>query len=392
MQFEDRRIVPFEDRRVVTRIAELESRLRMARTGQVVLLAGLLLAITQIFGPRSIASGQQQGAPPPAPLPAVRTDLPPDERAQIDIFERRSPSVVNVTNMAVRTDGWTRDAVAVPQGTGTGFLWDAAGHVVTNCHVLEGASQVQVTLVDGTELPATLVGAYPDKDVAVLQVDVSGHRAEPIVLGTSADLRVGQKVLAIGNPFGLDHTLTTGIVSALGREIGGFGGRIIDGVIQTDAAINPGNSGGPLLDSAGRVIGMNTAIYSETGASNGIGFAVPIDTIARVVRQLISTGKVVRPTIGVQLAPDQFAERSGIEGVLVGTVVAGSPAEKAGLHSTVRQGKHVVLGDIIIAVGPRPVKRVDDLLNALDERQPGDHITLTIVRDGQRQDVPIVLQ
>jgi S1-C subfamily serine protease len=236
------------------------------------------------------------------------------------------------------------------------------------------------------------VGAYPDKDVAVLQVDVSGHRAEPIVLGTSADLRVGQKVLAIGNPFGLDHTLTTGIVSAIGRELEGFGGRIIDGVIQTDAAINPGNSGGPLLDSAGRVIGMNTAIYSQSGASNGIGFAVPIDTIARVVRQLISTGKVVRPTIGVQLAPDQVATRSGLEGVVVGTVVPNSPAERAGLRGTARQGKRIVLGDCIVAVGARAVKRVDDLLNALDERQPGDHITLTIIRDGQRQDVQVTLQ
>jgi S1-C subfamily serine protease len=371
---------------------ELERRLRR-------LIFGLVLVLCALLGTLLAAPAvlRLHAAPRPEPRAVTpRGDLAVDERGQIEIFERVSPSVVNVTNIAVRRDGWTLDLARVPQGTGTGFIWDATGHVVTNWHVVEGANQVQVTLIDGTELPARLIGAFPDKDIAVLRVDPGAGRAvQAIPLGTSADLKVGQKVYAIGNPFGLDHTMTSGIVSALGREIQAANGRIIDGVIQSDTAINPGNSGGPLLDSAGRLIGMNTAILSQTGAYAGIGFAVPADTVARVVQQLIEHGRVLRPTMGIQLAPDQLARRAGVEGVLILEVVPNSGAARAGLRGTVRTGKQLQLGDVITGIEGRPVRRVDDLLNVLERHRPGDTIRLQLLpRAGTQEpaEVQVVLQ
>ncbi|MCW8141444.1 MAG: trypsin-like peptidase domain-containing protein [Planctomycetota bacterium] len=361
------------------------------------LTCGALLLVVVLLGLSLAAAwrGPRLFAPPPVEPRVVtaRGDLAQDELAQVELFERAAPSVVNVTNLAVRRDRWTLDLAQIPQGTGTGFVWDAAGHVVTNFHVIDGAHQVVVTLVDGTELAARVVGVFPDKDTAVLRVDPGAGRVlSPIALGTSSDLRVGQRVYAIGNPFGLDHTMTSGIVSALEREIQAANGRIIDGVIQSDAAINPGNSGGPLLDSAGRLIGMNTAILSQTGAYAGIGFAVPVDTVRHVVQQLIEHGRVLRPTLGVQLAADALARRAGLEGALVLDVVPGSPAARAGLRGTVRAGRQVRLGDLITAIDGKGVRRPDDLLNALERRQPGDTVRLAVQRDGQRLEVEVTLE
>ena len=368
---------------------ELERRLRRLTMAAVLALCALLAAL--LLAPAAL----RLYSPPPPPPRAItpRGDLAADERTQIQIFEQAAPAVVNVTNIAVRRDRFTWDVAQIPQGTGTGFVWDAAGHVVTNFHVIEGASQVFVTLIDGTELPARPIGVFPDKDIAVLRVEPkAGQTLQPLALGTSSDLKVGQQVYAIGNPFGLDHTMTSGIVSALGREIQAVNGRIIDGVIQSDAAINPGNSGGPLLDSAGRLIGMNTAILSQTGAYAGIGFAVPVDTVARVVQQLIEHGRVLRPTIGVQLAPDHLARRAGLEGVLIMDVVAGSAADRAGLRGTLRAGQRLRLGDLITTIEGRSVRRVDDLLNALERHQPGDEVALGVERDGDARTVKVTLQ
>jgi len=244
-------------------------------------------------------------APRAAPRPvAARGDLAADEQATIALFKQASPSVVYITTLARRLVGYF-DVTEVPQGTGSGFLWDGSGHVVTNFHVIQGASAARVTLHDGSEWTATLVGASPDHDLAVLRIAAPRQRLAPILVGRSGDLQVGQRVFAIGNPFGLDFTLTTGIVSALGRSIPSLTGRKIEDVIQTDAAINPGNSGGPLLDSAGRLVGVNTQIASPSGASAGIGFAVPVDTVNRVVPQLIAHGKLARPWLGIAAAGDQ---------------------------------------------------------------------------------------
>jgi S1-C subfamily serine protease len=241
----------------------------------------------------------------PAPTPrlvSARGDLAADEKATIDLFERASPSVVYISTRRRVVDFWRRDVRNVPQGTGSGFIWDEAGHVVTNYHVIEGASQAEVRLNDGRTYDAGLVGASPMHDLAVLRINVPIDRPPAVPLGSSGDLRVGQKVFAIGNPFGLDYTLTSGLVSALDRSLSEGSGIAIRHLIQTDAAINPGNSGGPLLDSAGRLIGINTAIYSPSGASVGIGFAVPVDTVNRVVPQLIAEGEYRGPSLGVVVA------------------------------------------------------------------------------------------
>ena len=241
----------------------------------------LLPAVEALVAPRSA----------PTPVVTPRGELAADEKSTIALFEKSRDSVVYINTLQLVQDVWTRDVFAVPRGTGSGFIWDGAGHVVTNFHVIRGASQATVKLVDGRDYQAALVGASPAHDIAVLRIGVGFKRPPPVPVGTSADLKVGQKVYAIGNPFGLDQTLTTGIISALNREIDSVNDRKIRNVIQTDAAINPGNSGGPLLDSAGRLIGINTAIYSPSGASAGIGFAVPVDTGMRVVPQLIKSGR-----------------------------------------------------------------------------------------------------
>lgn len=254
----------------------------------------------------------------------ARGDLAGDEQNTIDIFRSAAPSVVYITSIAVRRNLFSLNVYEIPQGTGSGFIWDRQGRIVTNFHVISDASRLEVTLADHSTWKAALVGAAPDRDLAVLQITAPASKLQPIAVGESTNLLVGQKVFAIGNPFGLDQTLTTGVVSALGREITAVTGRTIHDVIQTDAAINPGNSGGPLLDSAGRLIGVNTAIYSPSGASSGIGFAVPVGEVNRVVPQIISKGKVLRPGLGVTLANRSLTRDLGLEGVLVLKVLPGT--------------------------------------------------------------------
>jgi S1-C subfamily serine protease len=334
----------------------------------------------------------RSGAPPVEPRPvAPRGDLAADEKATIELFARCSPSVVYITTLARRS--YFFDVSEVPQGTGSGFIWDREGHVVTNFHVLQGADSARVTLADQSTWKASLVGTAPDKDLAVLRISAPTTKLPPILVGTSRDLQVGQKVFAIGDPFGLDQTLTTGVVSALGRSILSVTNRKIEGVVQTDAAINPGNSGGPLLDSAGRLIGVNTQIASPTGASAGIGFAVPVDTVNQVVPQLIQHGRVIRPQLGIVPAEDRVARRLGVNGVLVLGVAQGSGAEQAGLHGTRRDEEgQLVLGDIIEAIDDSPVKSFDDLLSALERHKIDDAVTVRLRRDGQPLSVKVSLQ
>ena len=230
----------------------------------------------------------------------ARGELFSGEKSTIALFRQASPAVVNITAIGVQRDLFTLNLYQIPQGTGSGFVWDTRGNIITNFHVIQNADTAQVTLADQSNWKARVVGVAPDKDLAVLRIDAPANRLPPIPLGTSKDLQVGQSVFAIGNPFGLDQTLTTGVISALNREIESVTRRPIQGVIQSDAAINPGNSGGPLLDSAGRLIGVNTAIYSPSGASAGIGFAIPVDTVNRIVPELIRSGKVTRPGLGVK--------------------------------------------------------------------------------------------
>jgi len=331
----------------------------------------------------------------PRPVTA-RGDLAADELATIEIFQRASPSVVFISTRQRVLDYWTRNVFSVPQGTGSGFVWDDLGHVVTNNHVIEDAYEAAVRLSDGRSYSAVLVGSSPAHDLAVLRINVAFDRPPPVPIGTSGDLQVGQKVFAIGNPFGLDYTLTSGLVSALDRSLPADDGTTIDHLIQTDAAINPGNSGGPLLDSAGRLVGINTAIYSPSGAYAGIGFAVPVDTVNRVVPELIARGKYSRPSLGIGVDSDINAEltkRLGIEGVLVLNVEAGSAAEAAGLRGTkVDRDGAVIPGDVILSVNGKAVATVDALLARLDDHGVGDRVTLRLWRNGQEMDVAVVLQ
>ncbi len=324
----------------------------------------------------------------PAPL-----ELGADERTTITVFERATKSVVFIANTAIQQDIWSLNVMEVPQGSGSGFIWSKQGHIVTNFHVIYGADAIKVTLADRSEHQAKLVGADPDHDLAVLQIQVSDGQLEPMVIGSSHDLRVGQKVLAIGNPFGLDHTLTTGVVSALGRTIKSMSNRTIEGVVQTDAAINPGNSGGPLLDSAGRLIGVNTQIVSPSGAYAGIGFAVPVDTVNRIVPELIKHGKLIRPGLGVSLVPDAMAKRWGIKGVIIGKVTRGGAADRAGLKGAREtMTGQIQLGDILVAVSGKTVTTIDDLMDAMEEHKIGDHVTVEILRGNRREKVSVTLQ
>jgi S1-C subfamily serine protease len=326
----------------------------------------------------------------------ARGDLAADEMATIELFERTSPSVVFITTRQRVINAWTRNVTSVPRGNGSGFFWDELGHVVTNNHVIEGASEASIRLNDGRSYRAVLVGSSPAHDLAVLRINVPFDRRPPVAIGTSADLRVGQKVFAIGNPFGLDYTLTSGIVSALDRSLEDDDGTTIENLIQTDAAINPGNSGGPLLDSAGRLVGVNTAIYSPSGAYAGIGFAVPVDTINRVVPRLIAEGRYVRPALGISVDQDvnrAIAEQLGIEGVLILRVEAGSAAEAAGLQGTrVSRSGDIVPGDVILRIDDNPVDSVSGLLSVLDEYAVGDRVSVRVWRSGSERDVEVVLQ
>jgi S1-C subfamily serine protease len=351
-----------------------------------------LLAAGQTFAQPRARDARADSAPRAV---AARGPLSADEQQTIGIFERTSPSVVYITTIQHVRDFFNRNVTRVPQGTGSGFIWDENGNVVTNFHVIQGAQEALITLADQRSYPASLVGASPEHDIAVLHIDVPVDAPRPVPIGSSADLKVGQSVYAIGNPFGLDHTLTTGIISALNRSIDDERGSSIDNLIQTHAAINPGNSGGPLLDSAGRLIGINTMIFSPSGAYAGVGFAVPIDTVNRVVPRLITYKRYVRPTIGIT-ANDELSRRLlyGTEqaGVVVLQVASGSPAERAGLRAAQMTGAgRVQLGDVIVALDGKAIEDFGDLVAALDAHQFGDSVTLTVRRGEQRRDVAVTL-
>lgn len=317
-----------------------------------------------------------------------------DELATVQLFQENTPSVVYITNLAVRRDVFTLDVMSVPQGSGSGFIWDKKGHVVTNYHVIRGASDLRVTLGDQSVYEADVVGYDEDKDVAVLHIDAPEDKLRPLTVGSSSDLLVGQKVFAIGNPFGLDHTLTTGVISGLRREISSAAtGRPIQDVIQTDAAINPGNSGGPLLDSAGNLIGINTAIYSPSGASSGVGFSIPVDTVSGIVEQIVKFGKVTRPVLGISFAPEQAVEQLGVSGVLVLDAPPNGPAGKAGLRPTTRDSYgRLVLGDVITSVNGKKIANGSDLYKILDRCKVGDMVKLEVLRGDQKVSVDVTLE
>jgi S1-C subfamily serine protease len=346
------------------------------------LLAAVAAAALALITVPALVQGRTDAAPRAV---APRGPLAADELANVELFKRASPSVVHITSLGVQRDLFSARVQEVPRGTGTGFVWDDGGHIVTNYHVIDGASAARVTLADQTSFDAKLVGAFPDRDLAVLRIDAPKAKLPPIAVGSSRDLLVGQRVYAIGNPFGLDQTLTTGLISALNREIESFNDRTIRGVIQTDAAINPGNSGGPLLDSAGRLIGVNTQIASPSGASAGIGFAIPVDEVNRIVPRLIRDGRFVRPALGVSAGSAQLRQALNLpKGVSVVQVQPGSPAAKAGLQPFRRGNRGEVLyGDVITAINDEPVADFDDLLGALERRAPGESVTLSVWRDGQ---------
>jgi S1-C subfamily serine protease len=377
-----------------------------------VLLIVFLVLAWMNFAPALRA--KRQAPPAPATLEAVATPEPSpttapvldktaegsnsplraSELSNIAIYHAVSPSVVSVVNRTLVRGGYFGLQVFdVPQGSGSGFVWDRKGHIISNYHVVHQATAITVTFADGTSYPASIVGIAPDHDLAVLKIDAPAEKLVPVHVGASRDLKVGQSVLAIGNPFGLDTTLTVGVVSALGRTIMAMTERRIQDVIQTDAAINPGNSGGPLLNTRGQLIGVNTAILSPSGAYAGIGFAVPADTVTRVVPQLIERGKVSRAGIGVQFLPDHVARRAGVEGAAILTVVENGPAAKAGLKGvTETRNGSLRLGDVVVGIGKTRVACVEDFCAALDRHNPGDTVTVAYLRNQAQRDVQICLQ
>jgi S1-C subfamily serine protease len=360
-------------------------------------LASCVAIASLVVAGSALSAGGQRPTGDVQPRPVVpRGRLPADEEATIRLFEQARGAVVYITTQTRVLDPWTRNIFNIPRGSGSGFIWDERGNIVTNFHVVSGAAGARVRLSDGRDSSASLVGVSQAHDLAVIRVDVA-NLPPPLPIGSSHDLRVGQRTYAIGNPFGLDWTLTTGIVSALDRSLPSEDGRnLIEHLIQTDAAINPGNSGGPLLDSAGRLIGVNTAIFSPSGASAGVGFAVPVDTVNRVVPQLIGRGKYVRPALGIEVDEELnrlVTQRLRTEGVAVLRVTPGSAAAAAGLRGVRQQPDGGLLpGDVIVAVDGRPVESVARLFSRLDDYQVGDRARLTVLRDSKRVDLTVTLQ
>jgi len=317
-----------------------------------------------------------------------RGDLADFEKTSIAVFRNAAPAVAYISTIRQHRDVFGSGAVSA--GAGSGFVWDKAGHILTNAHVVSGADQVFVRFGSDRPIVAKVVGAAPEYDIAVLRIAVPLKGLTPLPLGASSDLAVGQQVYAIGSPFGLDKTLTTGVISAIDRTLPTATGQEITGVIQTDAAINPGNSGGPLLDSAGRLIGINTAIASNTGSYSGIGLAVPVDTVNRVVPQLLARGKVARPGIGISAASQEVASQLGQEGVVVVDVQRGKAAEAAGIvGADLERG---LLGDVITAVNGKDVASVSDLTRELQKIGVGGTAELAVVRDGQPRRVSVIVQ
>jgi S1-C subfamily serine protease len=361
-------------------------------------VAGCLAA--SMVGGWTVSVSGQRGSLTARPVPRTVTPRGPllaGEQATVDLFEKARASVAFISTQARVMDAWTRNVFSVPRGTGSGFIWDADGHIVTNRHVVAGATGgARVRLSDGRDVDARVVGVSPAHDLAVLKVDLT-NLPRPLPLGSSVDLRVGQSTFAIGNPFGLDWTLTTGIVSALDRSLPTEDGRsLIEHLIQTDAAINPGNSGGPLLDSAGRLIGVNTVIYSPSGASAGVGFAIPVDTVNRVVPQLIASGRYVRPALGIEIDEglnQVISQRLGVSGVVILRTSPGSAAAAAGLRGLrTEPGGAIVAGDIIVAINGQAIDSVARLQSRLDDYEVGATVRLTVLRDKSRIEVPVRLQ
>lgn len=336
-------------------------------------------------------------APKPQALPRAVTPVPgelgAEEKSNIKIFQEMSPSVVSIKNALLRRDVFSLNVYEIPQGAGSGFLWDQDGHVVTNFHVVYQADKIDVILSGQGSFEARVIGVAPEYDLAVLKIDVSKDKLKALPLGESSKLKVGQKVVAIGNPFGLDHSMSTGIISALGRSIQGVSGRKIFDVIQTDAAINPGNSGGPLLDSFGRLVGVTTAIYSPSGAYAGIGFAIPVDTVNRVIPQLISQGRVNKVGIGVSLVPDSIRQSLGIKGATILKVMRGGAADQAGLRGTYRDPKgDIIFGDTVIEVDGKEIHNNDDLISQFEYKpEIGRKTHLKILRNSQVLEVELTL-
>ena len=342
---------------------------------------------------------------PPAAVPAP-ANLSEEEKNNIDIYQRYRNGVVNITTVTLSYDFFFRP-VPTESGTGSGAVIDDQGHIVTNFHVVRGARRMEVTLPDKSKVEATLIGADPNKDLAVIQVKVPRGRLTPIPLGTSKDLLVGQKVLAIGNPYGLERTLTTGIISSLGRSIQATNGLVIDDIIQTDAAINPGNSGGPLLNSQGQIIGINTAILSpgENSGSIGIGFAIPADTVRRITAELVTTGYVRYPWLGIKSIwslvdhPEigEMLQLNTQGGLMVVGVYPNSPADKAGIHESTQQigrgfRRLPVGGDVILEIQGKPVNTVEELQSEIARYNPGDKINLTVLRNNRKMTIPVTLE
>ncbi|NJD88372.1 MAG: trypsin-like serine protease [Betaproteobacteria bacterium] len=345
----------------------------------------ILLVAAAISAVTALAPWAQKGPVSEPRAVAPRGPLMPQEQALANLFESAAPSVAYITTERLARTGLFTAEVA--QGAGSGFVWDTHGHVVTNFHVIAGARSVSVSLDAGKPMDAKVVGFAEDYDLAVVKLVSPPAGLKPIPLGTSRELRIGQSVYAIGNPFGLTRTLTTGIVSALDRHLPTSEFREIAGGIQTDAAINPGNSGGPLLDSAGRLIGVNTAIRSTSGASAGVGLAIPVDLVNRIVPQLIARGKAPLPGIGIRAVDPNLAARAGFTGVVVAQVVSGSPAAKAGLVGVDRRTGDV--GDVIVAVNGRPVEAMGTFAAELDRAGIDNMAELTVVRDGKERKVKV---
>lgn len=338
----------------------------------------------------SLVSIDTENTKEPTPPPA--DNLTSTELATINLFQNAAPSVCYITTTNRSYNFWTGDYSEVPSGNGSGFIWDNRGHIVTNYHVIQNSSSAQVTLSDQSTYQAMVVGTAPEKDLAVLRIDAPRGSLQPIPVGASGNLKVGQSVFAIGNPFGLDQTLTTGIVSALGREIKSVAGIPIRNVIQTDAAINPGNSGGPLLNSSGQLIGVNTAIYSPSGASAGIGFSIPVDVVNWVVPELIAYGKLKRPTLGIELAPEYLLQKARIKGVLILRVNENGPAERAGILPTRRdRNGRIILGDIITGINGEAINSYSDLILTLEKYKAGDEVEVDLLRSDEQLRVRLVL-
>jgi 2-alkenal reductase len=352
-----------------------ESRRWAVLAGSAAVLVGAAVAI-------GVAKSQKKAEPRAV---TARGPLADDEKRLVALFEAAAPSVAYITTEVVRARGFFTAEVA--QGAGSGFVWDPAGHVVTNNHVVEGARRVFVQLDAGDPIEADAVGFAPEYDLAVVKLKRVPKDLRPIPIGSSRDLKIGQSVAAIGNPFGLQRTLTRGIVSALDRQLPTTGYREVVGVIQTDAAINPGNSGGPLLDSAGRLIGVNTAIRSASGSSAGVGFAIPVDLVNRIVPALIALGRAPLPGIGISPVSPELVERAGLSGVVIRSVGRGSPAAQAGLLPIdERSGS---LGDVIVAVDGRRIESLSHFVAELDRVGIDNTAELTVVRDGKERRVRV---